>query len=70
MIPSVQSNRILLQLKLPMSASFDSVNIRIPINISGTDIAGLVGSVCTGEGLRNEFLSHIRAVNGISEVIR
>jgi ribosome-binding ATPase YchF (GTP1/OBG family) len=53
-----------------MSVSFGAVRISVPINISGTDIAGLDGGVCTCEGLQNEFLSHIRAVNGICDVIR
>jgi len=35
-----------------------------------TDIAGLVKGASTGEGLGNNFLSHIRAVDGIFHVIR
>lgn len=34
------------------------------------DIAGLVKGANAGEGLGNQFLSHIREVNAIVEVIR
>lgn len=42
----------------------------VPATLSVTDIAGLVRGASTGEGLGNEFLSHIRAVNGIYQVVR
>ena len=35
-----------------------------------TDIAGLVKGASTGEGLGNKFLSHIREVDSILEVVR
>lgn len=35
-----------------------------------TDIAGLVRGASTGEGLGNKFLSHIREVDAICEVVR
>ena len=35
-----------------------------------TDIAGLVKGASEGAGLGNEFLSHIRAVDGIYQVVR
>ena len=35
-----------------------------------TDIAGLVKGASTGEGLGNKFLSHIREVDAICEVVR
>lgn len=35
-----------------------------------TDIAGLVKGASTGEGLGNAFLSHIKAVDGIFQVLR
>ena len=35
-----------------------------------TDIAGLVKGASTGEGLGNKFLSHIREVDAIVEVVR
>lgn len=42
----------------------------VPATLSVYDIAGLVRGACNGEGLGNEFLSNIRAVNGIFQVIR
>lgn len=42
----------------------------VPAVLSITDIAGLVRGASKGEGLGNEFLSHIRSVNGIYQVIR
>lgn len=35
-----------------------------------TDIAGLVKGASNGEGLGNKFLSHIREVDAIVEVVR
>jgi obg-like ATPase 1 len=43
---------------------------RVPASLSVTDIAGLVRGASTGAGLGNEFLSHIRAINGIYQVVR
>src|SRR3989338_8791661 len=34
------------------------------------DIAGLVKGAATGEGLGNKFLSHIKEVDAIAEVVR
>lgn len=42
----------------------------ISATLSITDIAGLVRGASTGLGLGNEFLSHIRSVNGIFQVVR
>jgi obg-like ATPase 1 len=42
----------------------------VPATLSITDIAGLVRGASNGEGLGNEFLSNIRAVNGIYQVVR
>jgi len=42
----------------------------IPPAIEFTDIAGLVKGASTGEGLGNKFLSHIREVDAIAEVVR
>jgi ribosome-binding ATPase len=42
----------------------------IPAAIEFVDIAGLVKGASTGEGLGNQFLSHIREVNAIVQVVR
>src|SRR5213592_2890317 len=42
----------------------------IPAAIEFLDIAGLVKGASTGEGLGNQFLSHIREVNAIVQVVR
>ena len=42
----------------------------IPTTYEFTDIAGLVKGASTGEGLGNKFLSHIREVDAIVEVVR
>eukprot|EP01118_Nematostelium_gracile_P016018 TRINITY_DN654_c1_g6_i1.p1 TRINITY_DN654_c1_g6~~TRINITY_DN654_c1_g6_i1.p1 ORF type:complete len:423 (-),score=158.71 TRINITY_DN654_c1_g6_i1:43-1218(-) len=43
---------------------------QVPAALSVTDIAGLIRGASKGEGLGNQFLSHIRAVDGIFHVIR
>jgi GTP-binding protein YchF len=42
----------------------------IPIQIEFVDIAGLVKDASKGEGLGNQFLSHIREVDSIINVVR
>lgn len=42
----------------------------VPAAIEFVDIAGLVKGASAGEGLGNQFLSHIREVNAIVQVIR
>jgi len=42
----------------------------IPAQIEFVDIAGLVKGASTGEGLGNKFLSHIREVDAIINVVR
>jgi len=41
-----------------------------PTTFEFTDIAGLVSGAASGEGLGNKFLSHIREVDAIVEVVR
>ena len=42
----------------------------VPTTYEFTDIAGLVKGASKGEGLGNKFLSHIREVDAIVEVVR
>jgi GTP-binding protein YchF len=42
----------------------------IPTTYEFTDIAGLVNGASNGEGLGNKFLSHIREVDAVVEVVR
>jgi ribosome-binding ATPase len=56
--------------RLPTLASiFDSAKI-VPATVSFVDIAGLVKGASAGEGLGNQFLSHIREADAICQVIR
>lgn len=43
---------------------------KIPAAIEFVDIAGLVAGASKGEGLGNQFLSHIRETDAIAEVVR
>jgi hypothetical protein len=45
-------------------------NVVIPAAIEFVDIAGLVKGASDGEGLGNKFLSHIREVDAIVQVVR
>ena len=42
----------------------------VPTTYEFTDIAGLVKGASSGEGLGNKFLSHIREVDAVVEVVR
>src|ERR1700743_1817077 len=42
----------------------------VPASIRFVDIAGLVRGASKGEGLGNQFLSHIREVDAIAQVLR
>ena len=42
----------------------------IPATVTFVDIAGLVAGASKGEGLGNQFLSHIRSCNAICQVVR
>src|SRR5882672_10564642 len=42
----------------------------VPTTIEFVDIAGLVKGAASGEGLGNQFLSHIREVNAMVQVVR
>src|SRR5215218_6860151 len=42
----------------------------VPASVNFVDIAGLVAGASKGEGLGNQFLSHIRSTNAIVQVVR
>jgi hypothetical protein len=42
----------------------------VPATVTFVDIAGLVAGASQGEGLGNQFLSHIRGTNAICQVVR
>src|SRR3984885_6139713 len=42
----------------------------VPATVTFVDIAGLVAGASQGEGLGNQFLSHIRTCNAIVQVVR
>ncbi|MBL7998799.1 MAG: redox-regulated ATPase YchF [Candidatus Kapabacteria bacterium] len=43
---------------------------KVPTTVEFVDIAGLVKGAAQGEGLGNQFLSHIRQVDAIAQVVR
>jgi len=49
---------------------FSKSKKKIPAVMEFVDIAGLVKGAAEGEGLGNKFLSHIREVDAIAEVVR
>lgn len=51
-------------------AAFSESQKDIPAAIEFVDIAGLVKGAAEGEGLGNQFLSHIRQVDAIAHVVR
>lgn len=51
-------------------AEFSKTQKTVPAIVEFVDIAGLVKGASEGEGLGNKFLSHIREVDAICEVVR
>ena len=51
-------------------AEFSKSEKKIPAAVEFVDIAGLVKGASEGEGLGNQFLSHIREVDAIAHVVR
>jgi len=43
---------------------------KVPAHLTCVDIAGLTAGASTGAGLGNAFLSHVRSVDGIFQVVR
>ncbi len=56
--------------RLQVLAQISSSEAIIPSQIEFVDIAGLVEGASKGEGLGNQFLSHIRQVDAIVHVVR
>lgn len=56
--------------RLNQLAALSKSEKSIPAAIEFVDIAGLVKGAAEGEGLGNQFLSHIREVDAILEVVR
>lgn len=56
--------------RLSKLAALEKSEKIIPTTIEFVDIAGLVKGASQGEGLGNQFLSHIREVDAILEVVR
>ena len=56
--------------RLDQLASIYNPKRVVPATIEFTDIAGLVKGASQGEGLGNQFLSYIREVDAICEIVR
>ncbi|MDR3643373.1 MAG: redox-regulated ATPase YchF [Candidatus Doudnabacteria bacterium] len=56
--------------RLAKLAALEKSEKIVPTTIEFVDIAGLVKGASAGEGLGNKFLSHIREVDAIMEVVR
>src|SRR5262245_9182670 len=56
--------------RLEVLRGIAKTNVVIPAAIEFVDIAGLVKGASQGEGLGNKFLTHIREVDAIVQVVR
>jgi hypothetical protein len=56
--------------RLQKLSDFSKSAKTVPAAVEFTDIAGLVKGASEGEGLGNQFLSHIRETDAIAEVVR
>lgn len=56
--------------RLAKLAEMYSTKKVVPATVTFVDIAGLVAGASQGEGLGNQFLSHIRTCNAICQVVR
>src|SRR5215475_917188 len=56
--------------RLEVLAKIAKTSVIIPAAIEFVDIAGLVKGASQGEGLGNKFLTHIREVDAIVQVVR
>ena len=60
-VPDIQLQRL---------SDMSNSQYSLPAAVEFVDIAGLVKGASEGEGLGNQFLSHIREVDAIAEVVR
>lgn len=56
--------------RLEVLAKQNNAQKILPATVTFVDIAGLVAGASEGEGLGNQFLSHIRTTNAIVQVVR
>ncbi len=56
--------------RLPKLAELYKTDKIVPATVTFVDIAGLVAGASEGEGLGNQFLSHIRTTNAVVQVVR
>src|SRR5437879_2129638 len=56
--------------RLPALADIVKPEKVVPTTVEFVDIAGLVAGASKGEGLGNQFLSHIRETDAIAHVVR
>lgn len=56
--------------RLDKLADFSHSKKKVPAAVEFVDIAGLVKGASEGEGLGNQFLSHIRETDAIAQVVR
>src|ERR1700744_4442531 len=56
--------------RLEVLAGIAKTSVIIPAAVEFVDIAGLVKGASQGEGLGNKFLTHIREVDAIVQVVR
>ncbi|KKJ01248.1 redox-regulated ATPase YchF [Prochlorothrix hollandica] len=56
--------------RLQVLAAISNSEQTVPTRVEFVDIAGLVQGASQGEGLGNQFLSHIRQVDAIAQVVR
>src|SRR5579862_892755 len=56
--------------RLEVLKNIAKTTVIIPAAVEFVDIAGLVKGAATGEGLGNKFLTHIREVDAIVQVVR
>jgi GTP-binding protein YchF len=56
--------------RLPKLGELYQTKKVVPATVTFVDIAGLVAGASQGEGLGNQFLSHIRSCNAIVQVVR